>query len=403
MEVNFRLILIIISAIVIVGIYFHGRKKIHKGDKNPYKLKTAKVSEETLEDDASFQDRNFDSKGFDQDGVGRPKSVNLESADMPEPTAEQTADIIANTPPPIAEEQMAEQVPFIAESNDVDTVFTHDPQEDVVYEPVVSKPKVVAIQERTKSEPSANKKATRQANFDAKSGNSFDDLPEVSAIDGGQYDANVEPEHATAVCADPREITSVVSSPDKPKINAVKNKAVKSQPVAARKSRAELKRDQLEMDFDRANSARKVELEQEVLALSVVVSENQLISGAALLPCFLTLGLKFGEMNIFHRHQDNAGSGDITFSVANMMNPGTFDVDNMESFATKGITLFMTLPNAGDTVKVFKQMLSAAKQVSNEFGGQVLDGQRSVMTKQTEQHYLSKIREFDRKARLAGY
>ncbi|KGJ95804.1 cell division protein ZipA [Thalassotalea sp. ND16A] len=403
MEVNFRLILIIISAIVIVGIYFHGRKKIHKGGKNPYKLKTAKVTEQPLEDEENVQNRNFDSHGFDQDGVGRPKSVNLESADIAEPTAEQTADIIANTPPPIAEEQMAEQAPFIAEHDDVDTVFAEVQQEEVVYESVVSQPKSVAKQDTTHSKPLANKEATRQANVDAKSGNVVDDLPSISAIDDAQYDANVEPELATAVGAEPRESKSVDASAEKPKINVVKNKAAKNKPAVTRKTRAELKRDQLEMDFDRANSARKVELEQEVLALSVVVSENQQISGAELLPCFLTLGLKFGEMNIFHRHQDNAGNGDITFSVANMMNPGTFDVDNMERFASKGITLFMTLPNAGDPAKVFKQMLSAAKQVSNEFGGQVLDGQRSVMTKQTEQHYLSKIREFDRKARLAGY
>ena len=113
--------------------------------------------------------------------------------------------------------------------------------------------------------------------------------------------------------------------------------------------------------------------------------------------------MRFGEMNIFHRHQDNAGKGQITFSIANMVNPGTFDVDNMEMFTTKGLTLFMTLPNAGDSAKVFKLMLSAAKQLAAEFGGQVLDGKRSVMTKQTEQHYISKIREFDRKSRLAGY
>lgn len=148
---------------------------------------------------------------------------------------------------------------------------------------------------------------------------------------------------------------------------------------------------------------KKIKIEQEVLALSVVMHDNQVISGAALLPSLLTLGMKFGEMNIFHRHQDNAGNGEITFSLANMVNPGTFDVDNMETFTTKGLTLFMTLPNADEPVQVFKYMLSAAKQIAKEFGGQVLDSKRSVMTKQTEQHYLSQIREFDRKSRLAGH
>ena len=73
----------------------------------------------------------------------------------------------------------------------------------------------------------------------------------------------------------------------------------------------------------------------------------------------------------------------------------------MESFATRGVSLFMTLPNAGDPFYVFEQMLNGAKQLAQEFNAQVLDDKRNVMTKQTEQHYLSKIREFDRKSHVA--
>ena len=62
--------------------------------------------------------------------------------------------------------------------------------------------------------------------------------------------------------------------------------------------------------------------EPQVIVLSVVMPEGRTMSGAALLPTLLTLGMKYGEMNIFHRHQDNAGNGKVTFSLANMMNPG---------------------------------------------------------------------------------
>jgi cell division protein ZipA len=132
--------------------------------------------------------------------------------------------------------------------------------------------------------------------------------------------------------------------------------------------------------------------------LSVVMPEGQMMSGAALLPTLLTLGLRYGEMNIFHRHQDNAGNGQVTFSLANMMNPGTFDLDDIENFSTQGITLFMTLPNTGDAFEVFEKMLNAAKQLAVEFKAQLLDDKRCVMTKQTEQHYMGIIREFERKS-----
>jgi len=145
-----------------------------------------------------------------------------------------------------------------------------------------------------------------------------------------------------------------------------------------------------------------IDLEPQIIILSVVMPANHQISGAELLPTLLTLGMKYGEMNIFHRHQDNAGNGAVTFSLANMLNPGVFDLDSMESFVTQGVSLFMTLPNAGDPFATFDQMLVAAKQLAQEFNAQLLDDKRNIMTKQTEQHYVSKIREFDRKHRLAS-
>ncbi len=184
-------------------------------------------------------------------------------------------------------------------------------------------------------------------------------------------------------------------------------------PTTQKKSKTTLKRDQIEINFgegialteeDKAQNSKNIApaLESQIIILSVVMPVNHQMSGAALLPSLLTLGMKYGEMNIFHRHQDNAGNGDVTFSLANMVNPGTFDLDSMETFATQGISLFMTLPNSGDPFLVFDQMLGAAKQLAQEFGAQLLDDKRNVMTKQTEQHYVGKIREYDRQHRIAS-
>ena len=139
---------------------------------------------------------------------------------------------------------------------------------------------------------------------------------------------------------------------------------------------------------------------QMVLTLSVVASTSSTFHGAELLPQLLTLGFKFGEMDIFHRHEDSAGTGPVLFSLANMLNPGTFDVDHMESFQTPGVTLFLALPNEGDAAQSFNMMLNAAQKLAREMGGQVLDDTRSVLNNQKIRHYQERIREYERQQLL---
>ena len=126
------------------------------------------------------------------------------------------------------------------------------------------------------------------------------------------------------------------------------------------------------------------------------------MKGPELLSALLTLGFKYGDMDIFHRHQDSAGSGAVLFSLANMFNPGTFDLENIDKLSTRGVSLFMTLPGPGEPLQNFNLMHNAAKKLAEEFGGQVLDGQRSVLTVQTVRHYVDKIREFQRQQLIHG-
>lgn len=140
----------------------------------------------------------------------------------------------------------------------------------------------------------------------------------------------------------------------------------------------------------------------EVLILYVLLPESKEMKGPDLLSALLTLGFKYGDMDIFHRHTDSAGSGAVLFSLANMFNPGTFDLENIDKLGTRGVSLFMTLPGPGEPLQNFNLMHNAAKKLAEEFGGQVLDGQRSVLTVQTVRHYVDKIREFQRQQLIHG-
>jgi cell division protein ZipA len=132
----------------------------------------------------------------------------------------------------------------------------------------------------------------------------------------------------------------------------------------------------------------------EVFILFVDKPEGEMIDGARLLPLLLTLGFKFGEMDFFHRHKQTSGHGDILFSLANMYNPGTFDIDRMEQVQTRGLSIFMTMPNAGEALQTFNMMHNAAKKIADEFGARVLDYKREPLDIVRVRHYVEKIRKF---------
>ena len=148
------------------------------------------------------------------------------------------------------------------------------------------------------------------------------------------------------------------------------------------------------------NKSEVAEQPQEVLVLNVKTTEGEPILGAALLPMLLTLGFKFGDQDIFHRHVNSNGKGPVLFSLANMFKPGNFDIDNLENFTTQGISLFMILPIEGDPHQVFNMMHNAARKISEEFSAQIYDGKRALLTQQSGQQYVEKIREFERQRLL---
>jgi len=359
MEGNFRLALIILSAVIIGAIFIHGLWTIRK-NKNPYKMKAKNEPVEPI-------DRGFDQAGFDQDGVSVARVV------KPKEVKEEITEEIKQTSQEAPSEE-SELPSFTANENDLTDELEH--LAEIEQQSIDS-----GLSEVSEREDVITSEPTPEL-F------SIDEQQEVQTVDTPVYEEPV-------IQAKP-----TVKKPERRK------------PTPRNSEKAALKRNQMEINFgdellmgdsDKMVVEPSPQPEPEVIVISVVMPENQVMQGAALLPCLLTLGMKFGEMEIFHRHQDNAGNGKVTFSLANMMNPGTFNLDSMENFATQGVTLFMTLPNEGDAFEVFEQMLSSAKHLAQEFNGQLLDDKRSVLTKQTEQHYVSKIREFERRNRIAAF
>ncbi|WP_236207932.1 cell division protein ZipA [Pseudomonas tohonis] len=137
---------------------------------------------------------------------------------------------------------------------------------------------------------------------------------------------------------------------------------------------------------------------EEVLVINVVARDGDGFKGPALLQNILESGLRFGEMDIFHRHESMAGNGEVLFSMANGVKPGTFDLDDIDHFSTRAVSFFLGLPGPRHPKQAFDVMVAAARKLSQELNGELKDDQRSVMTAQTIEHYRQRIVEFERRS-----
>ena len=143
---------------------------------------------------------------------------------------------------------------------------------------------------------------------------------------------------------------------------------------------------------DTSDSGREV---LELLVLNVLAPTGTVYHGRSLVEAMQSQGLKYGDMNIFHRIDQQSKSK--LFSVANALEPGTFDLSDLENVKSSGVTFFMQLPSPNDPSVIFDLMLNTARNLVLELGGSLKDEQLSVLTGQTVEHMRQLIADFSRR------
>jgi len=121
---------------------------------------------------------------------------------------------------------------------------------------------------------------------------------------------------------------------------------------------------------------------EQLVVVSVVAEPGAEFEGEALLKAFQHNKLKFGEHHIFHRVVFRDNREQPVFSVANLVKPGNFPPQDMDGFATPGLTLFLQLPGPIDAVEAFDDFVKTAERLAVELGGELRDEQRQLLTHQ---------------------
>ena len=107
-------------------------------------------------------------------------------------------------------------------------------------------------------------------------------------------------------------------------------------------------------------------------------------------------GLEFGDMSVFHRLVESRVDKGPVFSMANLLKPGSFDMQQVHKLETPGLSLFMTLPGPLTALDAWDAMLPTAQRLAELLNGLVLDEERNAIGRQRIQFMRDELRAYDR-------
>ncbi|PLY12042.1 MAG: cell division protein ZipA [Sedimenticola sp.] len=143
------------------------------------------------------------------------------------------------------------------------------------------------------------------------------------------------------------------------------------------------------------------DLPVKIVVLNLIAKKGK-ISGSQLKQVCDEVELVHGEMQIYHRYADgDARQGKAIFSMANMVEPGTFPNQEIEDFETPGVILFAQLPGPKDGLATFSDMLFTAERMAAVLDAELQDETHSALSKQTIEHIREEILEHRRQVQLA--
>ena len=215
------------------------------------------------------------------------------------------------------------------------------------------------------------------------------ELPNGGArIAGGHVPVLMEP-----VEVDPEDPEHEVAEPSMVPLQEAP--LTKEEPQKAESMEAELvEANPVKAAIEKAPPVRKPQATKPEKFVVINVLADTSFNGQALLEILLELDMTFGEMEIFHRLNK---AGETQFSLANAVEPGSFNPGTMNELQTPGVTLFMRAHEVHDPLGVYDCMLETAQTLALELGGELRDESRSVITTQTIDYCRQGIQDFQYK------
>lgn len=142
---------------------------------------------------------------------------------------------------------------------------------------------------------------------------------------------------------------------------------------------------------EQANGAASLD---DVIVIWLFAEPGRLLDGEALLKAFVSHGLKCDADRVFKKADPRCGGH--WYTVANGVEPGTFDISRPAALETPAVAMLLSLAEVRDPMAAFENMLDVAQDLASTLDAELKDERRSDMSWQTIEHCRQRISDFKR-------
>jgi cell division protein ZipA len=128
-----------------------------------------------------------------------------------------------------------------------------------------------------------------------------------------------------------------------------------------------------------------------LIQVSVIAGPGRFFNGTELKQALLENDLLYGDMGIFHRY--NLDLTQTLFSVASLVEPGTFPIDDMESFDCPGIILFFQTARVSDPLATYDDLVNTSRDLAQQLDGIQWDETRQPLSQSKIAHMRNLLRQ----------
>jgi cell division protein ZipA len=141
--------------------------------------------------------------------------------------------------------------------------------------------------------------------------------------------------------------------------------------------------------------------EQLFIPVTILGRHGKHFSGEKIMHAINECDFVYDDSGIFYYvAEDQQGFNQKLLGLANIIEPGIFEQENMRTFETPGLVLYLHLPAPVEAREAFASLIEKGRKLAEVLEGDLCDETRSMLTNQTIGHLKEKVEAYRFKQKM---